>query len=58
MTHILSFAQQVYGENGTATEFISAEHLQGGMSTFKILPRTPEMTSSGFELYDENLKGN
>ena len=35
--------------------FLSAEHLDNGRRTFKIIPHAPEMTSFGLELYDEIL---
>lgn len=62
VTHLLSFAQKVYEEAGASgeadwkgTTFLSAEHLEDGTRTFKILPHAPEMTSFGLELYDEVL---
>ena len=57
VTHLLSFAQQMYEESKTddSVIFLSAEHLDNGKRTFKIIPHAPEMTSFGLELYDEVL---
>ena len=35
--------------------FLSAEHLEDGTRTYKMIPHAPEMTSFGLELYDEIL---
>ncbi|MCR4599600.1 MAG: hypothetical protein K5678_11255 [Acetatifactor sp.] len=62
VTHLLSFAQKVYEEQQAdakawpGTTFLSAQRLEDGTRTFKILPHAPEMTSFGLELYDEVLK--
>ena len=62
VTHLLSFAQKVYEElmadakAWPGTTFLSAQRLEDGTRTFKILPHAPEMTSFGLELYDEVLK--
>lgn len=57
VTHLLSFAQQMYEESSgdDSVIFLSAEHLDDGRRTFKIIPHPPEMTSFGLELYDEIL---
>lgn len=57
VTHLLSFAQQMYEESADddSVVFLSAEHLDNGRRTFKIIPHAPEMTSFGLELYDEIL---
>ena len=57
VTHLLSFAQQMYEESKTDDKvcFLSAEHLKDGRRTFKMIPHAPEMTSFGLELYDEVL---
>lgn len=57
VTHLLSFAQQMFEESSgdDSVIFLSAEHLDNGRRTFKIIPHAPEMTSFGLELYDEIL---
>ncbi len=57
VTHLLSFAQQMYEESKTDEKvcFMCAEHLDDGKRTFKIIPHEPEMTSFGLELYDQIL---
>lgn len=57
VTHLLSFAQRVYDENGnrsgTEVEFLCAERLENGTRTFRMIQHAPEMTSFGLDLYDE-----
>ena len=38
--------------------FLSAEHLDDGKRTFKMIPHAPELTSFGLELYDSVLGEN
>lgn len=61
VTHLLSFAQKVYaeceeadakGEVNTAT-FLSAERMDDGRRTFKMIQHAPELTSFGLDLYEE-----
>lgn len=60
VTHLLSFAQSVYEEESskpdTYTLFLSAERLENGQRTFKIIDHKPELTSFGLDLY-ENVIG-
>ena len=60
VTHLLSFAQQMYEEtkDDESVVFLSAEHLDDGKRTFKMIPHAPELTSFGLELYDSVLGEN
>lgn len=57
VTHLTSFAQRIYEESdgGKAGDvaFFSAERLEDGSRTFKMIPHAPEQTSFGLELYAE-----
>ncbi len=56
VTHLLSFAKRVYEEAKEAPdspcEFLSAERLQDGTRTFRMIRGEPELTSFGLDLYD------
>ena len=60
VTHLLSFAKKVYeetkqteaaGENPKTT-FLSAQRLENGRRTFKMIQHEPELTSFGLDLYE------
>ncbi len=57
VTHLLSFARRIYDENKTGAdteiEFLSAERLEDGTRTFRMIRHEPELTSFGLDLYDE-----
>lgn len=57
VTHLLSFAQKVYDEYESDTnlpiEFLSAERLDDGQRTYKMIDHAPELTSFGLDLYNE-----
>lgn len=57
VTHLLSFAQKVYSEyeedNTKPIEFLSAERLDDGQRTYKMIDHAPELTSFGLDLYEE-----
>lgn len=57
VTHLLSFAQRMYGEAAecpdSGVEFFSAERTENGRRTFKMIQHAPELTSFGLDLYDE-----
>ncbi len=57
VTHLLSFARRIYEESskaeGTGIEFLSAERLEDGTRTFRMIRHEPELTSFGLDLYDE-----
>lgn len=57
VTHLLSFAQRVYNETKATgrddVAFLSAERLEDGTRTFKMIVHEPELTSFGLELYDQ-----
>lgn len=59
VTHLLSFAQRMYDEvkddKDSDVAFLSAEHLEDGTRTFKMIPHAPELTSFGLELYEQVL---
>ena len=64
VTHLLSFAQKMYGEmeadlsanRPTHVEFFSAEREDSGRRTFKMIQHAPELTSFGLDLYDDIVK--
>lgn len=55
VTHLLSFAQKMYDEKkeGQGVEFFSAERLENGKRTFKMIQHAPELTSFGLDLYEK-----
>lgn len=53
VTHLLTFAKQVYEENNGNVEFLSAERKEDGSRTFKMVQAAPQMTSFGLDLYEE-----
>ncbi len=55
VTHLLSFAQRMYDETaqGQGVEFFSAERLENGRRTFKMIQHAPELTSFGLDLYEK-----
>ncbi len=53
VTHLLSFARQVYGEDRSDVEFLSAQRLADGRRTYKMVQGEPELTSFGLDLYDK-----
>ena len=59
VTHLTSFAQRIYEEMGEGKDpeaaFYSAQRLEDGSRTFKILPHAPQQTSFGLELFEEVL---
>ena len=64
VTHLLSFAQKVYGETEEAAkegrasdvEFFCAQRMENGKRTFKMIQHAPELTSFGLDLYNELIK--
>lgn len=57
VTHLLTFAKKVYGENRPEVSFLSAERKADGQRTYKMVPREPELTSFGLDLYDRIITG-
>lgn len=57
VTHLLSFAQRMYGELSSSrdcdVEFLSAQRLEDGRRTFRMIQHAPELTSFGLDLYEE-----
>ena len=57
VTHLLSFAKQVYEENSNGeyehVAFLSAERLEDGTRTYKMRSDSPQLTSFGLDLYNE-----
>ncbi|MBP5554092.1 MAG: hypothetical protein J6X94_04390 [Lachnospiraceae bacterium] len=57
VTHLLSFARRIYEESREkpepAIEFLTAERLEDGTRTFKMIRHEPELTSFGLDLYEE-----
>lgn len=60
VTHLLSFAQRMYEETyqveGAGVEFLSAQRLEDGKRTFKMIQHAPELTSFGLDLYEEMIE--
>lgn len=60
VTHLLSFAQKMYDETGDVEKsdvaFLSAEHLEDGTRTFRMIPHEPEQTSFGLELFEKIIE--
>ncbi len=58
VTHLISFAQRMYdeAEEGQGIEFFSAQRLENGKRTFKMIQHEPELTSFGLDLYEEIMK--
>ncbi len=53
VTHLLSFAKQMYEEAKDTADFLSAERRADGKRTFKMIPNAPQSTSFGLDLYEE-----
>lgn len=57
VTHLLSFAQKVYGESAenpnSDVEFFCAERKDNGTRTFKMIQHAPQLTSFGLDLYED-----
>lgn len=57
VTHLLSFARRVHEETKDRPEagvdFLSAERMEDGRRTFRMIPHEPELTSFGLDLYQE-----
>ena len=53
VTHLLSFARQVYEEQRPDVEFLCAERMADGRRTYKMIQSEPELTSFGLDLYDK-----
>ena len=60
VTHLMSFARRMYEECGGAgspdSVFLSAERLENGTRTFKMIRHEPELSSFGLELYEKILQ--
>ena len=61
VTHLLSFARKVYQEAlqdpDFGAVFLSAQRMEGGRRTYKMIAHAPELTSFGLDLYDEVIGG-
>lgn len=67
VTHLLSFAKRLYEEKEqekidkgieeTNVVFLSAERLDNGERTYKMIPCVPQLTSFGLDLYDQMIHG-
>lgn len=53
VTHLLSFAKQVYEEGKETVEFLTAERRANGSRTFKMIRHEPQLTSFGLDLYEQ-----
>jgi len=57
VTHLLSFARRMYEETeadkGPGVEFLSAQRMEDGKRTFRMIQHAPELTSFGLDLYEE-----
>ncbi len=56
VTHLLSFAKRVYGEERKNVAFLNAERKPDGSRTYKMVPGEPELTSFGLDLYEQMIK--
>ena len=61
VTHLMSFARRMYEECGGSKSpdsiFLSAERLENGARTFKMIRHEPELSSFGMELYEKIIEG-
>lgn len=65
VTHLLTFAKRLYeekeeekvrkGVEETNVVFLSAERLESGERTFRMIPCVPQLTSFGLDLYDRMI---
>lgn len=55
VTHLFEFTKTMYSRKLKQAMFMSAERLDDGTRTYKILEREPERTSYGLDLYDQIL---
>ena len=53
VTHLLTFARKVYGEEWKKAVFLSAQRLEDGTRTYKMVTGEPELTSFGLDLYEQ-----
>lgn len=62
VTHLLSFAKQVYQEANhgypVGVEFLSAERGENGQRTYRMVQHEPELTSFGMDLYEKIIENN
>lgn len=56
VTHLLQFAGELYAKKPEHAVFLSAERLEDGTRTYRIVSKAPENTSFGLDLYDEIIK--
>ena len=56
VTHLLSFARQIYEKPHEQAEFLSAQRLEDGTRTFKMIQHEPELTSFGLDLYEQMIE--
>ena len=60
VTHLMSFARKMYEECGGAKSpdsiFLSAERLENGARTYKMIRHEPELSSFGMELYEKIIE--
>lgn len=59
VTHLLSFARRMYDQfresPDSGVEFYSAQRMEDGTRTFRMVRHAPELTSFGLDLYDEMI---
>lgn len=53
VTHLLTFAKKVYAEEWDKAVFLSAQRLEDGTRTYKMVAGEPELTSFGLDLYEQ-----
>jgi len=53
VTHLLTFAKKVYAEEWKEAVFLSAQRLEDGTRTYKMVAGEPELTSFGLDLYEQ-----
>ena len=58
VTHLLGFARKMYEneERRQQTEFLSAERMEDGSRTFRMVQGEPSLQSFGLDLYEKYIK--
>lgn len=56
VTHLLTFARDFYKEQPEHVVFLTAERVEDGKRTYKMIEHAPEETSYGLDLYDDLIQ--
>ena len=57
VTHLISFAKRMYGEQRQDAAFLCAQRKEDGTRTYKMIVGEPELTSFGLDLYEKVICG-